>query len=198
MKITKSKNLLPYISQVTDKEVRVAIGFPTDEATEFGAKGGLNNLFNYILSKNLEAGKNDTTNYKLASEVAQRLDADPFFRLYVDTFHNIQDSIKAKRGVISFLNGGQYVYALWSKEETKKGKSVEGRFMAAALFRNGMFLGYEEAIIKESPMSLDVYPHGFYSFGMDKGGYLWFCMATLGYASKQPETMDKANIIELK
>ena len=54
------------------------------------------------------------------------------------------ENIKPKHGVILFKDSGQYVYMLLGGHETKKLKGVNGRYIAVALFRENIFIGFEE------------------------------------------------------
>lgn len=76
--------------------------------------------------------------------------------------------------------GGQYIYSLLGKEETKRLHKRNGRYIVAPLFKENTFIGFEEGPITDS--GVDVLPTGYYAGGMDKGGYLSFVMVTLGHA----------------
>lgn len=80
-----------------------------------------------------------------------------------------------------FKQGGQYVFLLLGKNETKKIKKREGRYIAVALFKENFFIGFEEAIITER--GIDVIPGGHYE-GMDLGGNISFCIIALAYSNK--------------
>lgn len=90
------------------------------------------------------------------------------------------ENIKPKHGVILFKDSGQYVYMLLGGHETKKLKGVNGRYIAVALFRENIFIGFEEGYIKED--GIQVEPTGNYGNGMDVGGYISFILIALSYA----------------
>jgi hypothetical protein len=143
---------------------------------------GYNELFAYIPVKNSLEGRNTNTNYLLNDDLFTKIDSSEFFRN--EQFRNFFTTyVKPKHGTIVFKNGGQYVYLLLSRQDTKSLKKKDGRYMAVALFRNNFFIGFEEAIISER--GLEVMPTGRYESGMDLGGYLSFCIITLSYANNK-------------
>lgn len=112
----------------------------------------------------------------------QNIDSNDFFRNRY--FPNIfRDYIKPKNGVILFPDGGQYVFMFLGEKETMQIKRQKGRYIAAALFKNNVFVGWEEAYIL--PEGLSVVPGGYYDNGMDVGGYLSFVIVTLSYAAEK-------------
>lgn len=81
-------------------------------------------------------------------------------------------------GVICFKDGGQYVYLYLPPGKAKmKGIESDG-YLATALFKGNVFIGFEEAIVGRG---LSVMPTGYYEGGMDIGGYLSFTIVCLSF-----------------
>lgn len=141
---------------------------------------GVKNLFGFIGAKNTLKGENACIYYHLNDNLFYKIEYDVFFRQRNFSKFFVGSYIKAKYGVILLGEGGQYIYSLLGKEETKRLHKRNGRYIAAALFVENTFIGFEEGAITDS--GVDVLPTGYYAGGMDKGGYLSFVMVTLGHA----------------
>lgn len=113
---------------------------------------------------------------------------------YNDNFRNahfkkfvLSDPKEPKYGCICFKDGGQYVY-LYLSPDIAKIKGVKGVYLCTALFRENVFIGFEEAVIHNG---FSVMPTGYYAGGMDIGGYLSFVSICLSFfldASKEVGT----------
>lgn len=141
---------------------------------------GVQELFGYIGAKNSVKGKNNCTYYYLDDNLFSRIEFDDFFRQrnfsrFFQDYH-----IESKYGVILFAGGGQYIFSLLGKDETKKLYSRDGKYVSTALFRKNAFVGFEEGVLIDN--GIEVLPTGYYTGGMDIGGYLSFMLITLGYA----------------
>lgn len=156
---------------------------------------GYQELFAYIAVMNSLKGENTNTNYLLNDNLFAQIDSNEYLRN--ENFKKFfTEYVKPKHGSIIFKNGGQYVYLLLGKNETKRLKGMEGRYMAVALFRNNFFIGFEEAIITDRGMQ--VMQTGNYEAGMDIGGYLSFCIITLSYANnKELPTYENESVKEV-
>lgn len=161
---------------------------------------GVENLFGYIGAKNTLKGENACIYYHLDDKLFSTIEYDDFFRQRNFSKFFGGSYIKAKYGVILLGEGGQYIYSLLGKEETKKLHKRNGRYIAAALFKENTFIGFEEGIITDN--GIDVPPTGYYSGGMDRGGYLSFVLITLGHAEDKVypllNTSLKEKIFQLK
>lgn len=154
---------------------------------------GYHNLFGYIAVKNSLENKNTTTNYLLDDRLFHRIDSDDHFRN--EQFKNFFfQYVKPSHGVILFKEGGQYVYLLLGKNETKSLKNKDGRYIAVALFKGNFFIGFEEGFITDR--GIDVLPSGHYEGGMDRGGYISFCVITLAYANKKQLQVHKTDTVK--
>ena len=143
---------------------------------------GYQELFAYIAVKNTIEGRNTTTNYLLSDSTFTKIDSNDSFRN--EQFRNFfSEYVKPQHGAILFKQGGQYVYLLLGKNETKQLKNREGRYIAVTLFKGNFFIGFEEGIITDR--GIDVMQTGHYEAGMDVGGYISFCIITLAYANKK-------------
>ena len=153
---------------------------------------GYQELFAYIAAMNSLKEENTNTNYLLNDNLFAQIDNNEYLRN--ENFKKFfTEYVKPKHGSIIFKNGGQYVYLLLGKNETKKLKGKDGRYMAVALFRNNFFIGFEEAIITDRGMQ--VMETGRYDGGMDIGGYLSFCITTLSYANNKELPVYKSQTI---
>ena len=142
---------------------------------------GYQEMFAYVAVKNTLLKEDSTTNYLLNDKMFAKIDSDDRFRN--ENFqYFFRNYIKAKYGTILFRNGGQYVYLLLGKQESKSLKKCDGRYICSALFKNNFFIGFEEGVITEK--GIQVFPNGYYESGMPIGGYLSFVIVTLAYASK--------------
>lgn len=153
----------------------------SEDAKEYLLKNkGLENLFGYIGVQNTLKSENTCMYYHLDDQLFSKIEYNDFFRESNFSKFFTGPYIKPKHGVILFKDAGQYVYILLAKEETKKLYKRNGRYIAAALFKENTFMGFEEGILLDE--GIDVPPTGYYTGGMDKGGYLSFMLITLGYA----------------
>jgi len=155
-------------------------------------------LFSMIAVKNTLRKENQCTYYSLDEKLFTTVDSNAYFRdRYFPTI--FRDYIKPKNGVIIFPDGGQYVYMFLGEKETGAVKRKKGRYIAAALFKENVFIGWEEGYLL--PNGIAVEPGGFYGSGMDVGGYLSFVMVTLAYAGEKQypilQTDMKENIYHL-
>jgi len=151
-------------------------------------------LFAFIAVKNSIENKNTTTNYHLSDTAFNMVEHADHFRN--GQFRNFfENYVKPQHGTILFKQGGQYVYLLLGKNETKKLKNKDGRYIAVALFKENLFIGFEEAIITDK--GVDVIPGGHYQ-GMDIGGYISFCIITLAYANNKQLPILKNDLIKEK
>ena len=138
---------------------------------------GLHELFAYIVAKKGFTEKKHV-NYFLPDELFLRIDSDDQFRnKYFAEFFN--GYITPVSGTILFRGGGQYCFVLLGKHETKELKKVDGRYIAAGLFVENNFVGFEEALITEK--GVEMLQTGYYSNGMDVGGYISFVIVFLAY-----------------
>lgn len=160
---------------------------------------GFQEMFVLFAVKNTQKCNNSNTHFYLDDSLFHKIDANDFFRQ--QQFSNfLSHYIKPKNGVILFKDNGQYVYMLLSKDETKKIKGRDGRYIAVAFFKQNYFVGFEEGIITEK--GIEVLQTGHYYHGMDKGGYISFVLITLAYAgdNEHPflkETKFKENVYAL-
>lgn len=156
---------------------------------------GYQEMFAYIAVKNSIENKNTTTNYLLSDRMFNLVEHNETFRN--THFRNFfKEYVIPQRGTILMKNGGQYVFLLLGKNETKAFKKRDGRYMATALFRENFFIGFEEAIIGEK--GIEVMQTGHYEAGMDVGGYLSFCIISLAYAHKKSLPDYKSDTIKEK
>lgn len=143
---------------------------------------GYQELFAYVAVCNTITKTNTTTNYLLNDLTFSKIDSEDNFRnKYFGSFFD--NYAKQKHGTILFKGGGQYVYMLLDEHETKALKNINGRYICAALFKENIFIGFEEAYITDR--GLQVLNTGHYEAGMDRGGYLSFVLITLAYADSR-------------
>ena len=141
---------------------------------------GYHELFAYAAAKNSLEGRNTALNYLLPDQLYQKVDGATQFRN--EHFQAFFTSyVKPQHGVILLPRGGQYVFLLLGKHETKQLHNQAGRYMAVALFKENFFIGFEECLITEK--GIQVFQTGHYEGGMDVGGYISFCIITLAYAN---------------
>ncbi len=102
---------------------------------------------------------------------------------YSDTFRNSHFRsfitglpATVQYGCICFKDGGQYVYLFLPAD--KDIKRVGVAYIATALFKGNVFIGFEEAVLDGG---FGVMPGGFYGGGMDRGGYLSFVSVSLSF-----------------
>ncbi|WP_188930057.1 hypothetical protein [Puia dinghuensis] len=143
---------------------------------------GLHEFFGYTIAKKEFKREEKHLNYLIPDELCFKIDGDSHFRnSNFSTFLNCY--IKPKTGTILCRDGGQYCFILLGKHETKELKKTEGRYIAAALFMENIFLGFEEGVITEK--GLQVWHTGYYSNAMDIGGFLSFVMVFLAYLNSK-------------
>lgn len=154
-----------------------------DEATLQKVKQsqGFGKLFAYIATRNSLENKNTCTYFYLTNYTFNLVEFDAHFRN--ENFKNFfSEYVTPKRGCITFgEGGGTYVYVLLSVQETKALYNKNARYIGVAFFKENIFLGFEEGFIMQK--NVEVVPNGIYIGGMDKGGYLSFCLITLAYAN---------------
>ena len=68
------------------------------------------------------------------------------------------------------------------------------RYIAVALFRENIFIGFEEGYIKED--GIQVESTGNYGNGMDVGGYISFILIALSYAGDKSHPLVETNTKE--
>lgn len=142
---------------------------------------GFQEFFAFIPAKNGFSQFEKHNNYLISDSLYFRIDSADYFR-QTEFEYFFSTYIKPATGTICFKDGGQYVYMLLSKGETKKLKNRDGRYIAVALFKENTFVGFEEAYILEK--GLEVLHTGYYETGMDKGGFLSFVIVFLSYLHK--------------
>ena len=140
---------------------------------------GFTELFAFIGAKNSIEKKNCNTYLYLEDDIFHKIDSNDYFRQrYFSSF--FVNYSKPKNGVILFKDGGQYVYLLLGKQQTKQIKGQDGRYIAVAFLVGNNFVGFEEGIIKDK--GIQVEDTGIYNGGMDRGGYICFVLVTMAYA----------------
>lgn len=148
---------------------------------------GFREMFALIAVKNTLNKGNACVYFYLEDNLFGKIDGYDYFRN--SQFRNFFSSyVKPKCGAILFHDSGQYVYMLLGKQETKKLKNRNGRYIAVALFKKNVFIGFEEGIILDEG-GVDVFPTGEYASGMDRGGFISFVLITLAYAGDGPHTV---------
>lgn len=150
-------------------------------------------LFSMIAVKNTLRKENQCTYYCLDDKMFTTVDSNNFFRdRYFPTI--FRDYIKPKNGVIIFPDGGQYVFTFLGEKETAGVKRKKGRYIGAALFKENVFIGWEEGYLL--PNGIAVEPGGFYDSGMDVGGFISFVMVTLAYAGDKQYPLAQSDMKE--
>ncbi|GEM63939.1 hypothetical protein SF1_19210 [Sphingobacterium faecium NBRC 15299] len=99
----------------------------------------------------------------------------------------LSEPAEIQYGCICFKDGGQYVY-LYLPPDKAKIKGIQGAYLCTALFKENLFIGFEEAIVNKG---FSVIPSGYYSGGMDIGGYLSFVSICLSFFSKGTGNISK-------
>ena len=154
-----------------------------EEANQFLSDSkGWHEMFGFVASMNTLNKKDTTTNYLVTPETLDLYHNDKKFRYY--QFHDFcKSDIKTQYGTLLFPNGGQFVYVVMGKPETKAVKNLKGNYLCAASFQSNLFIGFEEGIIINE--GLDDMPTSYFSDGATNGAYLAFIIICLSYAQKQ-------------
>lgn len=156
---------------------------PCEEANQFLSNSkGWHEMFNFATAMNTLNKKDASTNYFVTPETLDLYHNDKKFRYY--QFHDFcKSDIKSQFGTLLFPNGGQFVYVVMGKPETRVVKNLNDNYLCAAKFQRNLFIGFEEGrIIQES---LDDMPTSYFSDGSTNGSYLAFVIICLAYAQKQ-------------
>lgn len=126
-----------------------------DASTEkyLASSKGFQDLMAYIPAKRSLTGAKEHRNHLLSDSLFFRIDSADYFR-QLEFEYFFSTYIKPVTGTICFRNGGQYVYMLLSKQETKQLKNIDGRYIATALFKENVFCGFEEGYVTEEGLRL--------------------------------------------
>lgn len=141
------------------------------------------NLLGAIIARNSFTHFTPHQNYYLSTRLQFKTDSDVSFRNahFTKFLHSSLSNISGN----ILLDKGQYVYLLLNEHQTNVVKELEGKYFAVALFKNNLFIGFEEGLIRGN--KLDVLPGGYYSAGMDVGGYLSFSAIFLSYLTQKTD-----------
>ena len=157
---------------------------------------GFKEMFTLIGAFNSMVKENTTTNYIIDDRLFRKMDGGDFRFCEIQYDNFFRNYVQEKRGVVMFKDGGNYVYMLLGKEETKALKGMNGRYICTAFFQKNHFIGFEEAIITNQ--GLGVMNTGYYEGGMELGGYLAFVIVTLAYANNKNLRLYKSDRIREK
>ena len=154
-----------------------------EEANQFLSNSrGWHEMFTIATSLNTLNKKDTSTNYLVTPETVDLYHNDKKFRYY--QFHDFcKSDIKTQYGTLLFPNGGQFVYVVLGKPETKVVKNLNGNYLCAANYQSNLFIGFEEGLIMEE--GLDDMPTSFFCDGSTNGAYLAFVIICLAYAQKK-------------
>lgn len=143
----------------------------------------LGGLFSHIVAGNSLTNGRKHTNYLLSDSFFETVEHDEHFRKKEhDNFFNTY--IQPCSGTICFEESGQYVYMLLGNDETKFRKNIDGQYIAIALFKENIFIGFEEGLIKNN--TCQVLATGFYPGSLEPGVFLSFIIVFLSYLHKHP------------
>lgn len=170
---------LPFVMPDTETLQRVSVS------------KGFQQLFSFIAVKNTM--KAESNNYFLQESIFNKVEFNPDFRN--EQFSSfITEYVKPKYGCILFKSGGTYVYNLLGVNDTKNLHKKDGRYISVALFKEDVFLGFEEAIITKK--GVEVFNTGIYTGGMEIGGYISFCMIVLAYSKNKTSILELDSVSE--
>ena len=160
-----------------------------DEANHFLENSkGWSEMFAFASSMNTFYKKDCSTNYWVTPETLDLYYNDKKKRYHL--FHDFMKSdIQTQFGTLLFPHGGQFVYIVMGKPETRALKHLKGNYLCVARFQSNYFNGFEESTIVECG-ELDEPTH-FFSDDEEgenpatPGSYLAFLIVLLAYAQEK-------------
>lgn len=162
---------------------KLPIGSDTNGELTYSAE--LLNLFGTICHLKKNDSSMSHKNFLISDRICRQMESSIVFtEINFNNFHH--KLVKPQTGTILVVDGTQYSFSLFSKENTWEALSIpNGRYIAAASLKGNVFKCYEEAVIVEGQLILKestaYLGKNLESQGVSKGDMLKNIIAILSY-----------------